>query len=200
MTVPKPPFYVSFSHDRIPQTVDHSRVNPGPPGGAANRAGHTSIRPKGRVSFAWDQLHVGPDRRIPIFAQSINVYFWLTDFAVAISSDFTERSCAYQATRRHEFQAHIYAPIRIFHSYRDILIQRLNVIDAPTRTTPFRAATIAETNARQAQIEAQVKAVAWQVSVELNRDLQAARVEADDARHYRLVYRQCTDAEWANGP
>ena len=105
MTEPRPPFYVSFSHDRVPQAVDHSRANPGPPGGAANRAGHTSIRPKGRLSFAWDQSPVGPDGRIPIFAQSINVYFWLTDFAVAISSDFTERSCAYQTTLRHEFQA-----------------------------------------------------------------------------------------------
>ena len=199
MTEPRPPFYVSFSHDRIPQTVDHSRANPGPPGGAANRAGHTSIRPKGRLSFAWDQSPVGPDGRIPIFAQWINVYFWLTDFAVAISSDFTERSCAYQTTLRHELQAHIYAPIRIFHSYRDILIQRLNAIVAPTRTAPFRAATIAEANARQAQIEAQVTAVVRQVRIDLTRDLQAARVEADDARHYRLVYRQCTDEEWASG-
>ena len=58
---------------------------------------------------------------------------------------------------------------------------------------------MAEANARQGQIEAQVKAVVRQVRNDLNRDLQAARVEVDDARHYRLVYRQCTDEQWATG-
>ncbi len=197
MSVPRPPYYVSFSHDRIPQTIDQSRAHPDPRNPSA--VGHTTARPKGRLSFAWDQLPIGADGRIPIFAQSINVFFWLTDFVVAISSDFTERSCAYQATRQHEFEAHIYAPIRIFYPYRDVLIAGLNAIPAPTRAAPFRAATALEAENRKSQIETQVTGVVRQVRFALDRDLTAARVTADDARHYRLVYRKCTDEEWASG-
>jgi hypothetical protein len=199
MTEPRPPFYVSFSHDRIPQTFDHSRSNPGPPGGSANRAGHTSARPAGRISFAWDQGPGGADRRFPIFARSINVFFWLKDFAVAISSDFEEQSCAYRTTLRHELQAHIYEPIRIFHSYREVVIRKLNTVVVPTEAAPWRVASEAEAATRQQNVEDQVVAVIRVIRGALDSDLKAARLRADDADHYRLVYRQCTDEEWASG-
>jgi hypothetical protein len=90
----------------------------------------------------------GADRRFPIFARSINVFFWLTDFVVAISSDFNEQSCAYRTTRRHELQAQIYEPIRIFHSYRDVVVRGLNATVAPTEAAPWRVASEAEAETR----------------------------------------------------
>lgn len=198
MAEPKKPFYVSFTHDRIPQRVDHSRSQPGPSGSAANRAGYTSVTSKARLTIAWDAGSSGADGRVPIYARSVNVYFRLADFVIAISSDFARRSCAYQATLRHELDAHIYDPIRIFHSYRDVLIRRLNAIAVPTQQTPLRvAANQVEFN--QAMLERQIVGAIGQTRRELARDLRQARDRHDNAQSYRLVHNQCADAQWANG-
>ena len=133
------------------------------------------------------------------FAQSVNVYFRLTDFLIAISSDFAARSCAYQATLRHELQAHIYDPIHIFHSYRDVLIRRLNAIAVPTRETPLRVASITEAESRRAEVERQIIDAIGQTRRELVRDLQQARDRHDSPASYRLVYNQCTDTQWVSG-
>ena len=199
MTEPKRPFYVSFTHDQIPQRIDHSRSQPGPARGAANRAGHTSVTSKARLTVAWDDGPAGADRQFPIFAQSVNVYFRLTDFLIAISSDFAARSCAYQATLRHEVQAHISDPIHIFHSYRDVLIRRLNAIAVPTRELPVRVASTTEANSRRAAVERQIVDAIAQSRRELVRDLNQARDRHDSPGSYRLVYNQCTDAQWVNG-
>jgi hypothetical protein len=201
MAEAKKPFYVSFTHDHIPQRVDHSRSQPGPAGsgGTANRAGHTSISSRARLTFAWDAGPAGANGQFPIFAQSVNVYFRLTDFLIAITSDFAVRSCAYQATLRHELQAHIYDPIHIFHSYRDILIRRLNATPVPTREVPLRVASPSEAASRQADIERQIFDIVGQTRRELTRDLQHASARHDGPASYRLVYNQCTDAQWASG-
>jgi len=148
---------------------------------------------------AWDDGPVGADGRFPIFAQSVNVYFRLTDFLLAITSDFVARSCAYQVTLRHELEAHIYDPIYIFHSYRDVLIQRLNAIVVPTREAPLRVASSSEAASRQADVERQVVNVIGQTRRELVRDLQQARDRHDSPASYRLVYNQCTDSQWVSG-
>lgn len=201
MAEAKKPFYVSFTHDRIPQRVDHSRSQPGPAraNGPANRAGHTTSSNPARLTFAWDDGPAGANGQFPIFAQSVNVYFRLTDFVIAITSDFAARSCAYQATLRHELQAHIYDPIHIFHSYRDILIRQLNTIAVPTRDAPLRVASAAEAATRQADIERQIFNIVSQTRRELTRDLQQASARHDGPASYRLVYNQCTDAQWASG-
>ena len=199
MAEAKRPFYVSFTHDQIPQRIDHSRSQPGPPGGAANRAGHTSVTSEARLTIAWDDGPPGGDGRFPIFAQSVNVYFRLTDFLIAISSDFAARSCAYQATLRHELQAHIYDPIHIFHSYRDVLIRRLNAVAVPTREVPLRVASTTEANSRRAEVERQTVAAIGQTRRELVRDLQQARDRHDSPASYRLIHNQCTDAQWVGG-
>jgi hypothetical protein len=199
MAVPKKPFYVSFSHDQIPQQVDHSRPQPGPAGATANRAGFTSVTSRARLTAAWDNGPMGADGRFPFFALSINVYFRLTDFLIAISSDFVAHSCAYQVTLRHELDAHIYDPIRIFHTYRDVLIRRLNVINVPTREAPFRVASNAEAATRQEEVERLVVDAIGQTRREIVRDLEQARDRHDSSAAYRLVHNQCTDAQWASG-
>lgn len=192
------PYYVSFTHDRIRHRVDHSRSQPGPPDGSANRGGFTRVRSKARLEFVWEQGPIGADGQVPVFAMSVNVRFRLTDFLVAISSDFAVGSCAYRVTRRHEFDAHIRDPIRIFHSYRDILVRRLSVIAIPTEQTPVRVASD-QVDARQEAWERPVVAVIRQTRGELAHALRQARDRHDSAASYRLVYRQCTDAEWATG-
>jgi hypothetical protein len=127
------------------------------------------------------------------------VYFRLTDFLIAITSDFAVRSCAYQATLRHELQAHIYDPIHIFHAYRDVLIRRLNSIPVPTREAPLRVASASEAASRQADVERQIFNIVGQTRRELLRDLQHASARHDGPASYRLVYNQCTDAQWASG-
>jgi hypothetical protein len=198
MSQPKKPFYVSFTHDPIPQQIDHSRSRPGPGGEGANRVGFTSVTSKARMTVVWDDAPAGADGRIPIFAKSINIYFRLTDFLVAVSSDFSVRSCAYRVTQLHELQAHIYDPIRIFHSYRDVLIGRLNAIAVPTREAPARVAPN-QVAPKRAEMERQVVSAIGQTRRELARDLQQARERHDSAASYRLVYNQCTDAEWSSG-
>src|SRR5579863_62016 len=197
MAEPKPPFYVSFSQDRIPTTVDHSRANPGPPG--ASRAGHTTAKPNARLTLNWDNGPTGADGRFPFFAQSINIFFRLEDFLVEISSNFSDASCAYKTTLRHELQAHIYEPLRIFYSYRDILIQRLNAVFVPTKTAPLRAASDVEAGQRQEAVNRQIRDVVRDVRAALIRDLEDARRRADAPNAYQLVYGQCTYEQWANG-
>jgi hypothetical protein len=199
MAEPKKPFYVSFSHDAIDVKVDHSRAYPGPPGGPADRAGYTKVTSKPRFTIAWDNAPLGRDGRLPIFARSANVYFRLIDYVVAITSDFAERSCAYKATLRHEVDAHIYDPIRIFHSYRDVLIGRLNLIAVPTETAPLRVASTAEATTRQEAIERTIVQAINETRQDIVRDLKAAKARHDAPDSYGLVYNQCTAKEWASG-
>ena len=201
MAQPRRPYYVSFRHDPIPTRVDHSRSSPGPSTGTADRAGYTIARLAGRggLTFAWDVGGARADRQVPLFARSVNVYFYLTDFVVAISADYTEGSCAYNATRRHEYEAHLYQPIRIFHSYRDPMITRLNGIAMPTQDAPrwvLPQAVATTQNALEQQVLAEVLAVrqALATALHADRDLQ------DDRTHYRSVYRQCPAAEWSRRP
>jgi hypothetical protein len=198
MPQPKKPFYISFTHDNIPQRVDHSRSQLGPSGATANRAGHTTIQSRARLTAAWDDGPTGVDGRVPIFARSINVYFQLADFLIAISSDFAVQSCAYRETRRHELEAHVYDPIRIFYSYRDVLVLRLNAIVVPTKEAPLRVAS-GEMAARKAEVEGLIVNTIGQTRRELLRDLQQASDRHDSADSYRLVYNHCTDAQWASG-
>jgi hypothetical protein len=199
MAEPRRPYYVWFSNDRIPQQVDHSRSQPGPTGGTANRAGFTSVTSRARMTIAWSDEPVALGGLTPLYARSVNVYFWLTDFLVAISADFAARSCAYRVTRAHELSAHINDPIRIFHSYRDVLIRRLNVIVVPTQAVPLRVASRTEAEVRQTALETMITNAIVQTREELVRALRRARDQHDSADAYRLVYNQCSPAEWISG-
>ena len=200
MTEPRRPYYVSFTIDRIPATVDHSRSNPGGAGSGAERAGHTSVRLSAGNGPQFVP-YTGParaDGMVPFYYRSINVRFSLNDFAVAISSDYEAGSCPYNATRRHEYEAHLYRPIRIFWSYRETLIRALNRIVVPTEAAPqwVRPAAV---QALRDRFEQQVNEAAHTVYQNLRSALHTARDVDDNAEHYRLVYGQCTPADWARG-
>jgi hypothetical protein len=198
MTQLRAPFFIWFGADRIPSDVDHSRSNPGPPGAAANRAGFTRVKSKQRLVLVAD--HTPPDAagRVRFFYRSVNVYFALTDFAVAVSSDFAEASCAYRATRAHEIEAHIRDPIRIFYDYRDVLVARLNRETFPTADSPL---DIPQANlAVTAQsFERTMVRIVGSAKRELLEGLNEARRRHDSPASYRLVYEECTDQQWATG-
>jgi hypothetical protein len=197
MAEPRVPYYVSFSTDRIPTVVDHSSSNPGPSGTGANRAGwtRTNLSASGGPEFVPRTGPARADGKVPFYFQSINVRFTLGDFIVKISSDYSVRSCAYNATRRHEFDAHLYRPIRIFLSYRDPLIERLNAVTVPTQTAPQWALPTGVA-ALQEGFEDRVKEAVYIVYKNLKMALHTARDEEDDAEHYSLVYDQCSPSEW----
>jgi len=193
----KKPFYISFTHERIPQTVNHSKSNPGPPGETL-RAGYTSFRQNARFVAVWDDGPISANGLIPIFARSFNIYFRLSDFLIEISSHYHVTSCAYQATLRHELEAHVFDPISIFHSYRNILIRRLNIIDVPTMESPLLVSPQLRAT-KQEEIEQLVVSVIGQTKREIANELRRASARHDRPSSYRLVYNQCSDAQWARG-
>jgi hypothetical protein len=199
MSEPRAPYYVNFSADRIPQHIDHSSSNPGPAGSTADRAGHTSVKfnGKGVLSFAPVLGPVARTGMAPFFFQSVNIYFRLTDFAVAISSDYSVRSCAYRATLKHELDAHIRAPIQIMYGYRDRLIDRLNLIPLPTRQAP-RWIHPWEIDAVQDAYEKQVYKVVSEVRAEVSAALKQDRIDQDSPANYARVYDQCPVVEWSH--
>jgi hypothetical protein len=156
------------------------------------------VTDKARLRLAWDSGPPGPDGRVPVFLQSANVYFRLTDFLIAISADFAARACAYQATLRHELDRHVYEPIHIFHSYREVLIRRLNAIAAPTASAPLRV-VFSDLDAARARTERPIVAAVGLTKRELTRQLQLARDQADSPASYQLVYGQCTEEQWLSG-
>lgn len=198
MAIPRAPFYVSFQTDNVPTTFDHTQSSPGPGGGAADRAGHTSVRVKPRMTTVWDNGAPRSDGRSPFYAVSINVFFRLQDFIVGVSSDYRVGSCAYNATVQHELDAHILRPMRIFRSFRDPLISRLNAINIPTQSAPLWLTSAEMQRAQERLMTPVVAAIEWsrgQIAAALRSDGHSQ----DDAQHYRLVYNQCSPADWAAG-
>lgn len=202
--VPREPYYVSFVHE-IPlrpdgsgYAVDHSRSAPGPGPSASARAGYTSAEQNARLTFVWDDGPSRPDGRVAFYAQSVNVSFRLEDFVVAVSSDYFAGSCAYRATLRHELAEHVFDPIRTFHSYRNVLINRLNAIPIPTRRTP-QWLRPAEIPAWQGAVERRVAQTVGALKRELVQALRSNSLRADAPASYRLVYAQCSDDEWLRG-
>lgn len=198
MAEPNAPYFVSFHTERVPTSIGHLSSSSGPRGQGVDRAGHTSIRQRARVSFMWDNGAERADGMVSFFARSVNVYFRLEDFVVSISSDYLPRSCAYEATRRHEFESHIMRPMRIFHSHREILITRLNSISVPTERSPVWTLSQAITG-RQNSLEQRVVQAVAAVKGQLRQALEADRRAQDSPSSYRLVYQQCSAEEWAQG-
>jgi len=131
------PYYVSFTADRAPLTVDHSKRNPGPADGR-QRAGYTSFVLDARITLKWDDGPLGADSLTPFFFQSVNIYFFLKDFRVEISSDYRIGSCPYQVTREHELASHVLRPTHIFLGFHDAAVRRFNQLPLPTKQSPRR--------------------------------------------------------------
>ena len=198
MAEPKKPFYVSFQTSWIPGSVDHTRSNPGPSTTGVNRAGYTSLKQRARVTFAWDNGQRRKDGMMPFFARSVNVFFWLDDFIVAVSSDYPAGSCVFNATRRHEVESHIYRPIKIFNSYRETLVTQLNAIQVPTEQTPFWLQSPVIPS-KQAQLQSKVAQVVGSVKLQLVHTLRTDRESQDSPQSYQVVYNTCSPEDWARG-
>ncbi len=198
MTKLKKPFQVTFYHDTIPTQIDHSKVQPGPPGGGANRAGYTSVTLKPGLSITWSREIPKSDGKIPIFILLAEIKFSLKNYKVAISSIYSVGSCPYNATLKHEIDDHIKDPIRIFKSYKDVLIKRLNVLDIPTKKSPLLVLP-SKIASSESVIDIKIVNVIKQSKKELARKLRNARDQHDQPASYQLVYNKCTPSQWKTG-
>ena len=194
----KIPFKVSFNHDSIPIQINHSKVQPGPPGGSANRAGYTSVTLKPGLSVTWVREAPTSDGKIPIFISLAEIKFSLKNYKVAISSRYTVGSCPYNATLKHEIDDHIKDPIRIFKSYKDVLIKRLNVLVIPTKKSPILVLQN-KIASRENVVAGQIVNVVRETQRELAQKLRKARDQHDQPASYLLIYNKCTPSQWKTG-
>ena len=190
---PVAPYYVSFQHV-WPPAMHHSLSLPGPSGTGADRAGFTRVRVRKRVTIVWGHGPARADGKIPLFAHSVNVFFRLDPIEVFISSDYAVGSCPYRVTLRHEM-SHVRAFIRIFHSYRQTLIRRLNLISFPTESTP-RWVNPGDLTALQTSLGAPVAQAVKDVASDLKAAMEADRNAKDSPSAYAAVYAQCPASEW----
>jgi hypothetical protein len=195
MPNPNPPYFVRFSADPVSSaTIDHSQAAPG---GDARRAGHTSISFRGKGGLTWQPETGAPraDGLVPFYFSSVNVYFRLTDYIVAITSDYPAGSCTYNATMRHEVDEHIVNPTRIMYGFRDPLVTALNAVPVPTRIAPQWV--------HPNQVSAVEKGHIGKVGrvIQLYRDrvsaaLRTAKAASDSPASDQLVHKQCPIEEW----
>lgn len=195
MANPNPPYFVHFSADPVSSAqIDHSQPAPG---GAAHRAGLTSIQLKGRGGLTW-QSETGrprPDGMVPFYFRSMNVYFRLTDYVIQITSSYPEGSCTYNATLRHEVNEHIVNPTGVMYGFRDQLVQALNNIRLPVATAP-RWVRADQVNDVEAEYVRQVGRVVQDFRQRILAALRQAQAASDSPANYALVYRQCPVEEW----
>jgi hypothetical protein len=197
MAEPRAPYVVTFTADPVPDHFLHSNPNPGPNGSLANRAGFTHVRLEGRGLLSF-QPALGVARRdgsVPFYDVNVTVLFRLTDFSVAISSNYPEGSCAYDATLQHELDAHIRAPIKILMSYRDPLIAQLNTIPLPTRHSP-KWVHASEWEAVDGNFQGKVYQAVADIKAQVATDLNSDRDNQDSQDNYGKVYGKCPPAQW----
>jgi hypothetical protein len=195
MANPNPPYFVHFSADPASSaSIDHSQSAPG---GAAHRAGHTSIHFRGRGGLTWapETGRARGDGMVPFYFRSVNVFFRLTDYVVQISSDYPAGSCAYEATMRHEVEEHIVNPTRIMYGFRDQVVAALNAVRLPTQTAP-RWLRPDQVDAVEAEYIRQVGRVIQDYRNRVSAALRQAQAASDSPASYRAVYRQCPVEEW----
>lgn len=193
------PYIVTFTHDRKLPKIDHSKEKPGPPGKRANRAGYTSVHVKPeQLRIVWADKPAGQDGRVPIYATAVYVNFRLTDYMIAITSDYKAGRCAYRATRRHEIDAHIKDPIRIFHRHRKTLVARLALIKIPTQKNPQRVHPD-DVDKKEEEWAERIIRMIKRTHRDIVDHMERARDRHDSDENYRAVYRKCTPKEWSTG-
>jgi hypothetical protein len=177
---------------------DHSQSAPGPARTGADRAGYTRVEVQKRASFFRDNGPARADGLVPFFFRSGNIFFWLDPIEIAVSSDYPVGSCPYRVTWQHEL-SHAHAYAEIFHSFRDVLVKRLNRIELPTESSP-QWVDPAVITVVGAQLERPVVDAVKQLNREMLDAMKADRAAKDSPSSYAAVYRQCSPAEWAGGP
>jgi hypothetical protein len=192
MAEPKKPYYVSFAADRIPTSVDHSKSNPGPTSGSV-RAGYTSMTVDAKLTIAWSDE---PDPSGgPFFAQSVNVFFFLKDIKIAISSDYPKKSCPYKVTYEHELEDHVQPSIKLFYSFRDAFIKKINGISVPAQDSPQQLKP-AEAAKLQQSIETSLVEAIKDTKAEITSKLEAHQRSVDTKAHYKKIYAKCPAGDW----
>ena len=186
--------YVSFQNAMPPDAPDHSQSNPGPAGSTADRAGYTRVRVQKSASIAWEFEAPDASGRIPVYAQSVNVFYRLDPIEVYVSSDYAENSCPYRVTLHHE-RSHVEAFARIFHAARATLVSQLAGLSVPTEHAPMPVPP-ADVEAFQNNIGTQLRAIVNAHSRDLVNGMEADRNAKDSPAAYSLVYGQCPASDW----
>ncbi len=193
MANPVPPYFVEFSADSASSArIDQSQAAPG---GAVDRAGHTTIQSRG--SLTW-KTETGPPRSdglVPFSFRSMKVLFRLSDYVVQITSSYRPGSCTYNATMRHEVNEHIVNPTRLLFGFRDQVVQALNKLPLPIATAP-RWVRADQAAAVEAEYVKQVGGVVKDFRNKILNAMREASLASDAPKHYGLVYRQCPLEEW----
>jgi Domain of unknown function (DUF4157) len=187
-------FYVSFENVVPPAVPDHSEAHPGPGGLLANRAGYTRVNIKKRVNIGWGNDPMTQDGRIPLYAQSVNVFYRLDPIQIFISSDYALGSCPYRVIFAHE-QSHVRAFLQLFHTGRESLITMLNPIAVPTRAAPT---LVQPSNVKSVQdtIGERLHQAILTHSADLKEQMERDRREKDAPAFYATEYAKCPASEW----
>jgi|SRR5579864_3627214 len=196
---PIAPYVLTFKNADVPSTPDHSSSSPGGTSkSGADRAGYTKAILKKNITMEWDNAPVRPDGMVPFFAKAVNVIFALDPITVAVSSDYPVDSCPYKVTLKHEIEDHAKSYIKIFLSYKEILVKKLNAIPFPTERAPklIKPKDIqALQDALGKQVQETVKTVADSLVADMDKDRRAK----DSPEAYAAIYRQCPKADWEMG-
>jgi len=192
-------YVVTFKHADVPSTPDHSTSSAGGPStSGADRAGYTKAILKKHVEINWDNGPARADGMVPLFCRAVTAVFALDPITVAVSSDYPVGSCPYRVTLKHEIEDHAKPYIKIFLSYKEILLNKLNAITFPTERAP-RWIKPKEIPALQdtlgKKVEETVKAVAGSLVADMDKDRRAK----DSPEAYAAIYRQCSAADWEMG-
>ena len=191
-------FYVNFHHARPPETPDHSLRRPGPDGARANRAGYTRVILQKRMSIPWDTGPAQSGGRIPLFAQSVNIFYRIDPIEVFVSRDYAAGSCPYRVTLEHE-RTHVRDFLGIFRASYEPLVAELGRVDVPTRNSP-RMVEPDNIEAAQDSIGEQLRQVVLSHSASIVARMEADRRDKDAPSAYATVYERCPANEWQMGP
>ena len=199
VATPLPPYIVTFSQADVPSKPDHSRSSAGGPSRTgANRAGYTKAILEKKLTIEWDNAPARHDGMVPFFARAVNVHFELDPITVAVSSDYPVDSCPYRVTLKHEIEDHVQSFIKIFLSYRAIVINKLNAITFPTERAP-KLIKPKEIEAFQDTMGKQVQETITTVAANLVAEMEKDRRAKDSPEAYAAIYRQCSKADWEMG-
>jgi hypothetical protein len=149
------------------------------------------------MNIPWDRGPAQSGGRIPLFAQSINVFYRIDPIEVFVSRDFAVGSCPYRVTLDHE-RSHVRDFLGIFRDSYTPLIAELESVFVPTRNSP-RMVEPANVEAVQDAIGQQLRQVILSHSSSLVARMEADRRAKDAPSAYAAAYARCPASEWQMG-
>lgn len=192
--VPGDVVYVSFQNVAPPAAPDRNGLPSTSASALADRAGRTRVRNQPRMSTAWDTGPSQRDGKVPLFLQSVNVFFRLDPIQVFVAPDYPEDSCPYWVTLEHE-RGHVRAYLRLFHAARDPLVADLKRVPIPTSRVPLLVAP-ADVARVQDEIGASLTKVVRDHQARLRQAMEADSAAKDSPSVYESTHRRCPRDEW----